>query len=194
MNIYIFPTGCFLHKNKSCRYEELIYISGPLISLLLATIGYFISFDVFWIINLKIAILNMLPALPLDGGMLIRVIIWRNYGIYYGTKITKFLTILTSLFLIVLGVLSRNLWLVLVSILLITALKQKPVPFCIKKPYAKIKIFTVNENCSLLKISRVLSSYYYTWFYLKSQDKFIHEDKITEYIKTHGMDACIYDI
>lgn len=194
MSIYIYPYGCRLHLCKNCRYEELIYLAGPLLSLLLATFGYFAWFEDFFNINLKIAQLNMLPALPLDGGMLIRVIIWKNYGIYYGTKISRLLTIAMALILAALAIIQKNIWLLTVSVLMMTGLKQKPVPFCIKKKYAKTKLFTIDKECTLLKVSRFLSSYYYTLLYVKSQGKYISENKFYEHVKKFGISGTISDI
>lgn len=194
MKIYICPYGCRLHLCKNCRYEELIYIAGPLMSLLLAAFGYFAGFEDFFDINLKIAQVNMLPALPLDGGMLIRVIIWKNYGIYYGTKISRLLTIAMALFLAVLAIVQKNIWLLTVSVLLMTGLKQKPIPFCIKKKYARTKLFIIDKECTLLYVSRFLSSYYYTLLYVKSQEKYISEKRFTEHVKKFGISGNISDI
>ncbi|MGB9378650.1 MAG: site-2 protease family protein [Mycobacteriales bacterium] len=70
----------------------LITLAGPLVSLLLAagaavtaplfpagTIARELAVNLTWV-NLIIAIFNMLPGLPLDGGQLVRAGVWRLSG------------------------------------------------------------------------------------------------------------------
>lgn len=77
---------------RSPRHEALIAGAGPAVSGLLALLtGLFLGStqqgSLTWlvlmqitVINALIAIFNILPALPLDGGRLLRAIVWRVQG------------------------------------------------------------------------------------------------------------------
>ncbi len=76
-----------------------LFRGGPLLSPIEAILGYL------WFINLLLAIFNMLPAFPLDGGRILHSIIWAfsgNYG--RATKISSFIGQGVGLLMIVVGV------------------------------------------------------------------------------------------
>ena len=75
--------------------DFIISISGPLFNLILAAIFYFTSYKLFFISNLSIGLLNFLPALPLDGGRMLRDLLLRK-TIY---KRANVLTIYVSFFI-----------------------------------------------------------------------------------------------
>ncbi len=87
--IVFYPFGVNLKlKNKlvySLSDEIILYISGPLLNLILA-IGAKIFFgDKFWfwdfyIKNIALAILNLLPILPLDGGVIMKKVMANYIG------------------------------------------------------------------------------------------------------------------
>ena len=87
--IVFYPFGVNLKlKNKlvySLSDELILYLSGPFLNLVLA-IGVRLFFsDKFWfwdfyIKNIALAVLNLLPILPLDGGVITRKIIGNYIG------------------------------------------------------------------------------------------------------------------
>jgi len=73
--------------------EIYIALAGPLVSLSLAALSYFLHFwpdslaGIFLVrLNLGLGIFNLLPALPLDGGRILRAAISRSLGFKKATS------------------------------------------------------------------------------------------------------------
>ena len=98
--------------------EFRIAIAGPLVSLALGVLfavfaalaGLPRAVDgvAFWLgfVNLSLLVFNLLPALPLDGGRMLRATLWKLKGDFgWATRISAELGRLTGFFLIAAGVL-----------------------------------------------------------------------------------------
>ncbi len=106
----------------SPKSELLVAIAGPLVSVLisavcfgLAQVGQFGDWPipvtgVLWylgLINAVLLVFNLIPAFPLDGGRVLRAILWEVRGsLRWATKITSSIGLWFGTVLIVLGVLS----------------------------------------------------------------------------------------
>lgn len=128
------PFGLNLRlKNKiiySLADEVILYLSGPLVNALAATAATLLykytgaeELRFFYISNIMLFVMNILPAVPLDGGMLLKRIISRHKGNRAATMICRTLTIILCAMLMTLGiyVISHNRYnfsLILFSILL----------------------------------------------------------------------------
>lgn len=99
------------------KHESLIAVAGPLVNLLLALFSWFLAashlisesfFHTSLQLNLWIALFNLLPALPLDGGRVLRAARSRTVGYELATREGYRLAYVISILLLVLG--SAALW------------------------------------------------------------------------------------
>ena len=121
---------------KEPKVELRIALAGPLTSFLLGGIFWAIWYMLpdtaevavviaFWLgsINLLLAVFNLIPGLPLDGGRVLRAILWwRSRNLYRATKIASkvgrgvgFLFIFSGIWLIFSGFLVNGLWLAFIG-------------------------------------------------------------------------------
>lgn len=103
INLFIFGGVAMMTKEPpSAKAEFWIAIAGPLVSLALAFIFgalwlasgdfVYIAAPAVWLagINLSLAIFNMIPGFPLDGGRVLRAIVWHFKGsLYKATKVAS---------------------------------------------------------------------------------------------------------
>ena len=62
----------YQNKTLSNRSEGLIYLAGPLFGLCGSLIGYTIGLYIFAKYSLVFSLINLIPAMPLDGGNILR--------------------------------------------------------------------------------------------------------------------------
>ena len=127
--------------------EFWIALAGPMMSLILAlgfwmlaSFGEMLGFpaemtivlDYLALINLVLALFNLVPAFPLDGGRILRAVLWQRTGDLSGATQTAARSgAFFGYFLIVLGVLSLfhgqqigGLWQILIGVFLLVAAKS----------------------------------------------------------------------
>ncbi len=113
--IAFLPFGVNLRlKNKmvySIADEIILYISGPLVNAFFAVFAalfyrycpYYLI-RMFYISNIMLFIMNLLPALPLDGGIITRKILMYRYGFRNAEKIMKIISAVISAAVTALGI------------------------------------------------------------------------------------------
>lgn len=129
----------FFESNPT--HEIIVAASGPLANILLLLL-YFGGIQLKWLpsgmpdsdfvnINLMLAGLNLLPALPLDGGRILRAVLSRQMNIERATKIASGMGLLLALVLATAGlyglyyrVINYSLF-ILSSFLVYSALREK---------------------------------------------------------------------
>jgi len=91
------------HYIKEPYKEVLIALAGPALNFLLAGVCYVLislyAFDIsyiFWL-NLSMAVLNLLPCLPLDGGRVVKALLTGSFGVVKAfnsvLRLTKVITV-----------------------------------------------------------------------------------------------------
>ncbi|MDE2623079.1 MAG: site-2 protease family protein [Betaproteobacteria bacterium] len=132
-------------ESPTPKAEFLIALAGPLVSLALALVSYLLQhwtahieplaglFKYLSYINLTLALFNLLPGYPLDGGRLFRAVLWAMTGNLRGaTRIAAttgrgfaFLLILIGAWQSLSGNLGGGLWIVFIGWFLDNAAKSQ---------------------------------------------------------------------
>lgn len=172
-----------------------INVAGPIFNLLLCVL----CMALYWLVptsysylntfcfcNLILAIFNLLPVYPLDGGKIFR-------GMIKSDKLYKILDCvirysLAGLFIcafIVSCFNLPNLLLLILSLFFITSKrKQTPTMSIFKyrqnKHFDKVVILKVEGNENLFNLIKQIKSHCYTIFYVPKMNKYFDEDKIIE--------------
>ncbi len=106
--IVFFPFGVNLKLKNSIigalTDEIILYLSGPLLNAILAVLSViFIKneyFNLFYYNNLGLFLFNILPILPMDGGILMKKILSARVGYRRSEIILKYTSLILILFLI----------------------------------------------------------------------------------------------
>lgn len=85
--IWVTPLGGlaeYRNAHHNPTHEFIVTLGGPLVNLVLVPVTYWIDDTNFiFIINMSMLIFNVLPIFPLDGGVILRSIIWKITNQYY---------------------------------------------------------------------------------------------------------------
>lgn len=187
--VFIAPYGFELRiKEAPAEAEIFIYAAGPLLSLILCVLFYISGSAFLFRANAVLFAFNMLPALPLDGGRLARIVLWKNAGVYRGNRILRFLSISSALCLGITGICISSVWCFFASALIFSrTISQKSVPFY-KKRGKKVpcKHVYIRGEARLHDVMRLFSPYYYIVLHSDCTPRAVSEGEILEAIKKYG--------
>ena len=151
----------------SAATEFLIAIAGPLVSLTLAAVFHLLSgllkpvyapaataSDWLSFINLTVALFNLLPGFPLDGGRVFRALVWgvthnAAKGMRWavvGGKLVAFGFILFGLLLALYGQLVNGLWLAAIGWFLLNAAESSGRNFALERLLQGVRVGEVMRH------------------------------------------------
>ena len=201
-------------KNKmiySATDEIILYISGPACNILLALLTAFLckryNYEIlrmFYISNIVLFFMNMLPALPLDGGIITRRLIARKIGYRRASRIMRAVTALTAAALAIAGAAALihtrfNFSLLLFSLLIagnIFTEKEKydvdfvrELMFCKSKNKNKVRHIIADETSTYRDIAEKLDINGYNIVYLTNTDGKITDILTEDQVINHLIDS-----
>ncbi|MFB6193929.1 MAG: site-2 protease family protein [Halobaculum sp.] len=119
---------------REASREFWIAVAGPIVSLGLAAVGWVvvqllpgssnvIRFLAGWfaLTNLTLAVFNMLPAFPMDGGRVLRAVLARNRSYPTATRIASRVGVAFAVLFVVVGVTTGQLLMLLLALFVYTA-------------------------------------------------------------------------
>jgi Zn-dependent protease/CBS domain-containing protein len=165
--------------------EFLISIAGPLSNIVIILVFYFpmrhivgeqalfhkLSTDswkltlayAYWI-NLILAVFNMLPAFPMDGGRILRAALARKMGYQRGTHVAVTIGHLFALAFAYFGIIKFNLILVAVAVFIYISASAEEVQVDIKETLKKFRVkdilardfLTIKSDMTLAKVLELI--------------------------------------
>lgn len=172
-----------------------INIAGPIFNLMLCVLCMalywliptsYVYLSTFCFSNLMLAIFNLLPVYPLDGGKIFRGIIKSDkaykildYVIRYSLAILFITAFVISCFNL------PNLLLLIMAIFFLTSKgKQTPTMSIFKyrqnKSFDKVIILKVAETENLFNLIKQIKTNHYTIFYVPKLEKYFDEDNVVD--------------
>ncbi len=131
--------------------EAIVAIAGPITSLLLAGIFY-----LFWqvasgaavlfvvsyltVTNAALAIFNLLPALPLDGGRVLRSLLALRFNYLKATQISSNISQVLAVILGVFGLLNFNIFLMAIAFFIYSAVRGETQYAMVSQVLSDIKV------------------------------------------------------
>ncbi len=189
-SIHILPYGLQMTDNNTYRKNDeiIIALSGPIVNILLATIGvalwwyipnmYYYLYD-FVFSNFVLGAYNLVPIYPLDGGRVVLALFNERYKKTV-LKIMHIVAVLFSILFLVLFVLTyssaKNISYVMMSFFLLSTLFDKnkigkniTLGFD-NKSHIEVKTLFVNKKLTPNDMIKLMKGNYYYVFYVVDED------------------------
>lgn len=166
--------------------EFFISIAGPLFNLIVVAVFYLplkqllgpevlfyrpfstatwpLTLAYLYWINLILAIFNLIPAFPMDGGRVLRSLLAQKMGYQRATKVAVNLGHIFALIFAYLGIVGFNIILVIIAIFIYVAASNEELQVDLKETLKKFKVkdilsadfFTVNSDTTLAKVMELI--------------------------------------
>jgi Zn-dependent protease/predicted transcriptional regulator len=167
ITLYIFGGLSSIEREASTAVQEFnIAIAGPLSSGILGVMFFGLTrlfpshqmigaaSDWLWKTNLLLAVFNLLPGFPLDGGRVFRAIIWgANKDFSRATRIAgaagrfiAYAMILLGGFLVFKGIIVTGLWTVFIGFFLLSAAHESVAQLAIRENLAGLRAADVMSH------------------------------------------------
>jgi len=180
------------------RLQVRVSVAGPLSNFAVLLICVFIKkvmninsdfFELFVIANFADGFLNLLPVLPLDGGIILKANLCEKFGLAAGFAKCIYISAFSGAIILVLGAMiilatGYNFSYFAAGLFIIANLKhERELLLCIKKriftgeikSMPKIRYINVDASCHALCLANLISAAYTIVFLVSRDGKFIGE-------------------
>lgn len=190
ITLFIFGGVAHMEREPQNPNVELkMAIAGPICSVLLAIIFYSISLNLrnvgatpiivsltyyLFIINLFVAIFNMFPGFPLDGGRVFRALLWKfTKNIKTATRIAANIGKGFALFFMAMGVLQllggsfvSGIWLIFIGFFLMEAAQVSYKQLVFKRALTGVHVFDIMTQNVItvpadLTLDKLIDNYFF---------------------------------
>lgn len=186
LRLTVLPYGCHLRLGTADVVREAkIAAAGPLGSLLL----YFLfRGGAFGEINLLLFLINLLPALPLDGGRLLRLLLLQNQGTYFVNRTLRRMGVLAGICMAFYAFLAPSPLAFCIAALLFSHARSAPLPLLQKKAVRtpRVKMFHARSTDSLLSLSHYFSPFYRAAFSITDRGLLLTEAEVTAMLRQNA--------
>ena len=199
-SLAILPYGCMLRLSHMCfEKEAYVTIAGPVGSLLAALLFFICGERMLAAIHFYLFCFNLLPALPLDGGRLLRLFLWKRVGFIRGNAYIRLCGKAIAALLCILGLFTMGVpFFVIAAIILSTSFSAPPAPspLLIEKRVRKgtIRVIPVSKTDSLLHLLHFYSPFYYARFCVLPEKRYLSEQVVSAYMRKNGVCGIVADV
>ncbi|MEZ0323033.1 MAG: site-2 protease family protein [Hydrogenothermaceae bacterium] len=173
IHLFIFGGVAMIEQEPKSPFQEFkIAIAGPMMSFLLAGMFFVFAYlypkdDLFngflnymFLVNFFLGAFNLIPAFPLDGGRILRSILWTKKGLLKATEIASKIgnyfgnfLILIGIFFLITGNFINGIWFIFLGIFIKRASKQA---------YLSTKLYLLLSNYRVDNFLTTLTPLFYS--------------------------------
>ena len=198
--IDLFGMSIDIDSNIDSRDCFAVHIAGPLINLLLCTFSVvlyttipclYAYLHIFAIANMSLAIFNLLPIYPLDGGKIFRGMVSDDEIFYRIDRAVRLLFLTMSILMAICSMFHVINWFCVLFIIFLVQTRKHNYSI-INRRVDKIVIYKLQDDVDLNYSLHLIKADVYGLFYLG--DKCIAEDKIYKMAMQYPLNSKLRDL